>query len=80
MSFEKPERMLTKEEWKILTDAAVEGAFTYRRNSAYCHKDGDMSGVKHWNKKSDKIFDVLIKLENEYYKAHPDEDPDRKEE
>lgn len=73
-----PERPLTKEEWEILYDAALDTAarFTHLVWLAYNQKS---SGVKFLGKKADRIYGVLQKLESEYYEAHPDEDPDRKD-
>ena len=75
-----PERVLTKEEWDILSDAAAESASDYRAIAGKALVSGDKTAISFWAKKAQKITDVLIKLENEYYEAHPDEDPDKKEE
>lgn len=74
MSFEKPERILTKEEWDILSQAAQDKAGDYLNLSgAYCTV-GKIRLANFYAKKGDKIYKVLIDLENEYYNNHPDED------
>lgn len=75
-----PERVLTKEEWDILSDAAVVSASNYEFLAGRALEGGDKTAVRFWNKKAQRIMNVLVKLEIEYYKAHPDEDPDKKEE
>lgn len=37
-----------------------------------------MKASTFYDNKANKIFKVLVDLENEYYEAHPDEDPDKK--
>lgn len=74
-----PERVLTKEEWDILSDAAAESASDYRALAGRALESVNETSIRFWAKKAQKIMDVLIKLENGYYKAHPDEAPDKKE-
>lgn len=79
MSFEKPERLLTKEEWNTIADAASVKASEYLATSGKIVQLGqDMRVANFYARKANKIYKVLIDLENEYYEAHPDEDPDRK--
>lgn len=79
MSFEKPERALTQEEWSILSQAAQDKAGDYSVLSGRVLSGGqDMRLANFYARKANRIFKVLIDLENEYYEAHPDEDPDKK--
>lgn len=79
MSFEKPERVLTKEEWSVLSQAAQDNAGDYLVASGNCIRGGGKSSriAEFYAKKANKVYEVLIRLENEYYEAHPDEDPDK---
>lgn len=78
MSFEKPERALTREEWSILSQAAQDKAGDYSVLSGKVLSGGqDMKLANFYARKANRIFKVLINLENEYYEAHPEEDPDR---
>lgn len=80
MSFEKPERLLTKEEWDILAQAAVDKAGDFNTIAGRIVSLGkDMKVASFYANKANKIMKVLIGLESEYYKAHPDEDPNRRE-
>lgn len=79
MSFEKPERILTQKEWEIITEAAEETAAIYRRNATYAIQDNQPRIARYWENKSNRIWETLVNIENEYYNAHPDEDPDRRE-
>ncbi|MBQ6396211.1 hypothetical protein IJH89_01335 [Candidatus Saccharibacteria bacterium] len=72
----KPERILTDKEWAILSQAAGNTAGDYNVLAGRCFIAGDYRAAKHWAKKANRIYQVLIDLENEYYKAHPEEDPD----
>lgn len=80
MSFEKPERLLTKEEWAILSEAAKDKARDYSVVAGNNIRGGGKNAriAEFYAKKSNRIYGVLIGLENEYYEAHPDEDPDKK--
>lgn len=79
MAFERPERLLTKEEWDILSNAASDKASDYNAISGKAFRqDNDMRLANFYAKKANKIYNVLIRLEDEYYEAHPDEDPDRR--
>ena len=80
MSFEKPERLLTKEEWDILAQAAEDKAGDFNVIAGrIASLNKDMRVASFYANKANKIMKVLINLESEYYKAHPDEDPDRGE-
>lgn len=79
MSFEKPERPLTRKEWSILSEAAQDKAGDYNVLSSRVLSGGqDMRLANFYARKANRIFKVLIDLENEYYEKHPDEDPDKK--
>lgn len=74
----KPERILTKEEWDILSTAAQDKAGDYQVTAGKILRGRqDMRLANFYAKKANKIYKVLIDLENEYYEAHPDEDPDK---
>lgn len=79
MSFEKPERVLTKEEWSVLSQAAQDNAGDYLVAAGNCIRGGGKRSriAEFYAKKANKIYEVLIRLENEYYEAHPDEDPNK---
>jgi len=78
MSFETPERALTKREWEIIAGAAQEKASEYLYVSGrYANNSESVKKAELLARKANKIFDVLISLENEYYEMHPDEDPDK---
>lgn len=78
MSFDKPERLLTKEEWGILSKAAADKACDYSVHSGRVLSQGNsMKLADFYARKANEIYDVLIKLGNEYYEAHPEEDPDK---
>ena len=74
--FTKPERVLTEKEWAILSHAAGDKAGDYNVLAGKCIRAGEYRAAEHWTKKANRIYQVLIDLENEYYKAHPEEDPD----
>lgn len=79
MSFEKPERLLTKEEWAVLSEAAQDKAGDYQVTAGKILRGGqDMRLANFYAKKANRIYGVLIGLEKEYYETHPDEDPDKK--
>lgn len=78
MSFEKPERLLTKEEWRVLAQAAQDKARNYLNSSVTYYRDGEMKLASYYAEKANRIYNVLTDLESEYYKAHPEEDPDRR--
>lgn len=79
MSFERPERALSKEEWAILSQAAQDKAGDYLAVSGKVLSGGQgMKLANFYARKANRIYKVLIDLENEYYDAHPDEDPDKK--
>lgn len=80
MSFEKPERLLTKEEWDILSEAARDKAGDYSVVAGNCVRGGGKKSriAEFYAKKANRIYGVLIGLESEYYETHPDEDPDKK--
>lgn len=79
MSFEKPERVLNKEEWIILSEAALDKAGDYQVTAGKILSGGQsMKLANFYARKANRIYKVLIDLENEYYEAHPDEDPDKK--
>lgn len=74
----KPERILSKEEWDILSTAAQDKAGDYQVIAGKILREGqEMRLANFYTKKANKIYKVLIDLENEYYKAHTDEDPDK---
>lgn len=78
MSFEKPERVLTREEWSVLSQAAQDKAGDYGILSGKVLSGGqDMKLANFYARKANRIFKVLIDLENEYYEAHPEEDSDK---
>lgn len=72
----KPERVLTDKEWAILSQTAGDKAGDYIALAGKCLRAGEHRAAAHWEKKANRIYKVLIDLENEYYKAHPEEDPD----
>lgn len=77
MSFERPERLLTKEEWNILAHAAQDKAGDYLALSGKVLSGGEkMKLASYYARKANLIHKVLIELENEYYESHPEEDPD----
>lgn len=78
MSFDKPERVLSKDEWEILSQAAQDKAIDYLAVSGKVLNGGQgMKLASFYARKANRIYKVLIDLENEYYEAHPDEDPDK---
>ena len=79
MSFEKPERCLTQEEWEVLTDAAEDAAQNYRKYAKDALQDGFLKVAELWHCKARKVWDVILNLEDEYYQKHPDEDPNKEE-
>lgn len=79
MAFERPERVLSKEEWAILSQAAQDKAGDYQVMVGKVLSGGQsMKLANFYARKANRIYRVLIDLENEYYEAHPDEDPDKK--
>lgn len=79
MSFERPERLLTKDEWVIISQAAQAKAGDYQATAGKVLSGGQsMKLANFYARKANRIYKVLIDLENEYYEAHPDEDPDTK--
>ena len=75
MSFEKPERVLSKEEWAILSQTAQDKAGDYLAMSGKVLNGGQgMKLADFYARKANRIYKVLIDLENEYYEKHPDED------
>lgn len=84
MSFERPERLLTKEEWQTIADAAFEhAALTYSQGCRQW-KQGEEGSLDRrlgmiLMRRSDKVTQTLIKIEDEYYGDHPDEDPDKED-
>jgi len=80
MAFERPERVLNKEEWAILSQAAQDKAGDYLVVSGKCIRGGGKKSrmAEFYARKANQIYKVLIDLENEYYEVHPDEDPDKK--
>lgn len=90
MSFEYPERKLTEEEWKILSESAIDNARNIQWQASQYFKLANetddekqmkdyLKMMKFTSKKADKIYQVLINIENEYYENHPDEDPDKED-
>lgn len=78
MSFERPERILTKDEWSIISQAAADNAGDYLVAAGKVLSDGqDMKLANFYARKANRIYKVLIDLEDEYYEAHPEEDPDK---
>lgn len=79
MGFDRPERLLTKEEWDILSKAAMDKAGDYSAFSGRVLSQGNnIKLADFYARKANKIYNVLMKLENEYYEDHPDEDPNIK--
>lgn len=78
MAFKKPERPLTEDEWSIISQAASDNAGDYLVTAGKVLSGGqDMKLANFYTRKADRIYKVLIDLENEYYEAHPEEDPDK---
>lgn len=73
MKFETPDRRLTKAEWAVLSEAALDKAGDYRVLAGKFLNRDDPKTAEFYAKKADKISDVLIKLESEYFANHPEE-------